>query len=274
MRNLKLQSAMEYLMTYGWAILIIAVVLGVLFQLGVFSSSSFSVRAPPGACRVLRTSVAVNLVGQCSGQLPQYVAQFNGQTSTINIGSAAALNPTSSQTASVWFKLGAVAPPSQWPGEFGNGKWAMYEETLTSAIGSYVTTDPGAVTTWCSISPSGSVPLDTWHHYVQTYDGSNIITYFDGQKIFTCPKTGTMVAGPLYISSTTFKGSITNAQLYNVSLAANDIQALYLEGMGGAPVMPSNLIGWWPLNGDTKDYSSGNNNGVPTAVSYASQYGK
>jgi len=36
----KAQSAMEYLMTYGWAILIIAVVLGALFSLGVFSSSN------------------------------------------------------------------------------------------------------------------------------------------------------------------------------------------------------------------------------------------
>ena len=40
-KNPKAQSAMEYLMTYGWAILIIAVVLGALFSLGVFSSSSF-----------------------------------------------------------------------------------------------------------------------------------------------------------------------------------------------------------------------------------------
>ena len=39
--NLRAQSAMEYLMTYGWAILIIAIVLGALFSLGVFSSSSF-----------------------------------------------------------------------------------------------------------------------------------------------------------------------------------------------------------------------------------------
>ena len=36
----KIQSAMEYLMTYGWAILIIAVVLGALYQLGVFNSGS------------------------------------------------------------------------------------------------------------------------------------------------------------------------------------------------------------------------------------------
>ncbi len=36
----KAQSAMEYLMTYGWAILIIAVVLGALFSLGVFNGSN------------------------------------------------------------------------------------------------------------------------------------------------------------------------------------------------------------------------------------------
>jgi len=36
------QSAMEYLMTYGWAILIIAVVLGALFSLGVFSGASLT----------------------------------------------------------------------------------------------------------------------------------------------------------------------------------------------------------------------------------------
>ena len=37
----KSQSAMEYLMTYGWAILVISVVLGALFSLGVFSGSNF-----------------------------------------------------------------------------------------------------------------------------------------------------------------------------------------------------------------------------------------
>ncbi|MCL5434505.1 MAG: hypothetical protein M1559_02215 [Candidatus Marsarchaeota archaeon] len=35
---LKAQSAMEYLMTYGWAILVIAIVLAALFTLGIFSS--------------------------------------------------------------------------------------------------------------------------------------------------------------------------------------------------------------------------------------------
>ena len=38
---IKAQSAMEYLMTYGWAILIVAVVLGALYSLGVFSGAAF-----------------------------------------------------------------------------------------------------------------------------------------------------------------------------------------------------------------------------------------
>ena len=41
---LKLQSAIEYLTTYGWAILIIAVALVALFELGIFN------RAPPTQC--------------------------------------------------------------------------------------------------------------------------------------------------------------------------------------------------------------------------------
>jgi hypothetical protein len=37
MAGQKLQSAMEYLMTYGWAILILAIVASVLFAIGAFS---------------------------------------------------------------------------------------------------------------------------------------------------------------------------------------------------------------------------------------------
>ncbi len=39
--SLKGQSAMEYLMTYGWAILIVAVILAALYQLGFFSGTNF-----------------------------------------------------------------------------------------------------------------------------------------------------------------------------------------------------------------------------------------
>lgn len=41
MLEMKGQSAMEYLLTYGWAFLIIAVVLGAMFALGIFNPSQF-----------------------------------------------------------------------------------------------------------------------------------------------------------------------------------------------------------------------------------------
>ena len=80
---------MEYLTTYGWFILVIAVVLGVLFELGVFNSSNFASKAQPGACYVYRpngpnTTEFVNLAGECNGMLPLYVASFsNAQDSYI-----------------------------------------------------------------------------------------------------------------------------------------------------------------------------------------------
>ncbi len=40
----RLQSAMEYLTTYGWAILVIAIVAAVLFSIGVFNPT------PPSSC--------------------------------------------------------------------------------------------------------------------------------------------------------------------------------------------------------------------------------
>ena len=46
-----------------------------------------------------------------------------------------------------------------------------------------------------------------------------------------------------------FNGQMSNAQLYNTSLDSSQILTLYQEGIGGAPVAPSNVVGWWPLNG-------------------------
>jgi hypothetical protein len=71
-RRLKAQSAMEYLMTYGWAILIIAVVLGALFSLGVFGGASLlgnSCIAGPGfLCSSMALSHTTGYLGVTLGQ--------------------------------------------------------------------------------------------------------------------------------------------------------------------------------------------------------------
>jgi hypothetical protein len=69
-----------------------------------------------------------------------------------------------------------------------------------------------------------------------------------------------------------FDGQMANVQLYNTSLSANDIQALYLEGIGGAPIKLQSLVGWWPLNGNANDYSGNANNGQTYNVNFVSNW--
>ena len=97
---------MEYLMTYGWAILIIAVVLAALFELGVFNPMTFAPKASPGSCQVVRpegagTTNFISLSGECNGELPQYVAQFNGNSADVLISNTLQVS-TNSFTWSLW----------------------------------------------------------------------------------------------------------------------------------------------------------------------------
>ena len=58
MNNKKAQSAMEYLMTYGWAILVVLIALGALFYLGVFNPKTVNTctATAPISCTDIRAS--------------------------------------------------------------------------------------------------------------------------------------------------------------------------------------------------------------------------
>jgi hypothetical protein len=272
----KIQSAMEYLMTYGWAILIIAVVLGVLFQLGVFSSSSFSVRAPPGACQVLRTTAGISLIGQCSGQMPQYVGSFSNW-GYVTAANSPTLNPVQAVTVAFWMKFGTFPSSGQW-------LTVVAKSGMNNQFFTYI--DPAGPTTitwsaktsggqaWCSFS---SALPNTWRHYVATYDSSSsfLKLYLNGVYQQSCGLSGTLLAGsgPVSIGGGASNlYSMANVQIYNASLDSDQIQALYSEGIGGAPVKIQSIMGWWPLNGDAKDYSGNGNNGALTSVSFKNQW--
>ncbi len=281
-RTAKAQSAMEYLMTYGWAILIIAVVLGALFQLGVFNAGAFAPRAPPGACQVFRpngpnTASLVNLEGVCSGELPQYVGVFNGQTGYINAGNQPVLQ-VQYLAASAWVNTNSIA---NWPDVVDQYNscltgWALRVSNAGSGYPEYVVNIGNSE---YGIDSNLKIPLNSWVNLVETWNGVAVTGYMNGQ----------LVAGPANptfsgsISSTQsvligegcggyLSGSIANVQIYNTSLTSPEVNALYAEGIGGAPIKLSNLVSWWPLNGNANDYSGNNNNGVPSAVTYTNQW--
>ncbi len=275
------QSAMEYLMTYGWSILIVAVVLGALFQLGVFNSANFAPRAPTGNCKILRVAGMSNLEGTCSGVLPQSVAVFN-QYSSCTSGNAPIVVSSIGQTTMSRLTIAAwvyITTPSNTAGLFhlysnncvtGNycGIWADGTGGIFIGAGNTVANYPSALV------------QGRWSFIALALDGAgNAIAYSNGNagilSTWSGPLTGITYFSMLGYSdgcADTSAASISNVQIYNASLDANQITALYQEGIGGAPIAPQSVVGWWPLNGDTKDYSGGNNAGMPTNVVYSSQW--
>ena len=69
-----------------------------------------------------------------------------------------------------------------------------------------------------------------------------------------------------------FTGYLSNIQIYNSELSSNSISELYNEGIGGAPIDLQSLIGWWPLNGNAKDYSSENIDGSIVKATFTDQW--
>ncbi len=278
----KIQSAMEYLMTYGWAILIISVVLVVLFSMGITNPLFLAPKATAGGCRVVRTSAAQSLEGICNGEIPQYVAQFNGQDSLIGILSLPNI-PQSSITISGWVYISGFTSSN------GDQEWWTNNAGL-GAIGlqSYPNTFPGATKTTLTffthnaISTETSVcqiiaNLNSWYFVVESVNGNTATLYVNGNTIPGCsftysnPGTEKDITIGSYGPTSSGAGNImdgleSNIQIYNTSLSASEVQALYQEGIGGAPIILQNLVGWWPLNGNANDYSGNNNDGTASNV--------
>ncbi len=274
MRATKSQSAMEYLMTYGWAILIIAVVLAVLFQLGVFNGSNFGNAATAGSCEVQKTSAGSSLVGECQGLVPKFVASFNG-AGKVTVTSVSS-EPTGSQSRTLTGWIYFTGQPT--------GGYAMASYGASSTYNAFYPfvrpTSQFLVTTFGSdllVSNGGAVP-GTWEFVAEAYNGVAEIGYLGISGSVTSASQATTATTPqssFYIGANPtggnlFVGDIANVQLYNTTLSSAEVTALYQEGIGGAPVNPNYIVGWWPLNGNANDYSGNNNNGAVSGVGFSS----
>ncbi len=282
--NFRNQSAMEYLMTYGWAILIIAVVLGALYSLGVFNMSAYMPKIGPGVCHVFRpngpgTSWNVALTGSCAGYLPQYVAQFANTLGSgnvqISIKSPSALqNNNGPFTISVWLDSNLWLSTSV-------QQIVMYNEQPSISGFRFGTVGPAGDIGFWTTQSGGTLSLiissnflnsHTWYHVVVVYQNQAGTLYVNGVNVVSgtgnyIGNTQNLIIGPQG-GSYSINGSVANVQVYDASLTANQVQYLYQEGIGGAPIYLQHLVGWWPLNGDTNDYSGNNNNGVPTNIAF------
>jgi len=303
---------MEYLMTYGWALLIIAVVLVALFQLGVFGSATSGPRAVAGACQVIKTVAGSSLQGECQGELPQFVAYFPGSnllnTNNIVTGAVSGISGSNPPfTVTGWVELPAinVNPSTDWMEPFV-GFSNIYQDAgifnatstgsaspLTMVWHRCSSADTCSTNGFCGLQSSVNNQITQsfggffgkWQFFAYSFDYPNYYFQLDSQSS-TAVNNGNgndinFNTGDLFYiggygsacGESSMRGYLSNIQLYNISLSSNEIQALYLEGIGGAPIRPQNLVGWWPLNGNTNDYSGNNNQGIVRGeVTYTSQW--
>jgi hypothetical protein len=281
--KIKSQAAMEYLMTYGWAILIISLALGVLYSLGVFNPKNFTPRVQPGSCFVFRpngpgTTDMLSLQGTC-GYLPMYVASFNGVNAYVDLPTSV-LGNWNQLTMGVWVKAPQYTGAS-WPGFIGShtASGSSYNIELgiwtnTGHLHLEVDTDTGNY----PMEGQLSIPWNKWFYAVLVYNGSSLTEYLNGVKGKSISATGKLKNVTCFqlgsgACSIFFNGTIANVQIYNTALSQQEIQYLYQEGLGGGPIRLANLVAWWPLNGDAKDYSGNNNHGtIYGGVSFIQNY--
>ena len=154
-------------------------------------------------------------------------------------------------------------------------------ELYTAAGCDGVSGEQPVMNAWCTDQLVGISINSGWIFAAYEYNGSYQIGFEGVDGTLYGPTTsqqpyGTTPNSPFYIGNgqgrSPFIGYIANVQVYNTSLSANEIQALYQEGIGGAPIDLQHLVAWWPLNGNANDYSGNGNNGQINNVNFVSNW--
>ncbi len=253
MGKMRLQSVLEYLMTYGWAIFIIAAVMAVLFYM-LFSGSASSLISPkasPGSCFVhiayvngnLGFSRSVrNLEGQCNNEIPEYTAKFNGVNSIVRIYGKSVLNYMPI-TYSMWIKpRNCETKPGQppycfdyifdyyYPSDYLYTSYlstmmttsTQYNGLVTSAISSAISTPDNSLTV-SLISPSypSSEFLGKWYYLAATYNGNTFTLYLNGASVATSnlPMSYSGVNHNLFLGAESVPNSLISYDSFNGSIA-------------------------------------------------------
>ena len=100
-KNKRSQSALEYMMTYGWAILIIVIVAVVLYSMGIFSPSSFlSFSGITGLSGFQPASAACASNGQMIVKLSNSLG-YQVSINSINVTSSSGVSVTQSESATL-----------------------------------------------------------------------------------------------------------------------------------------------------------------------------
>ena len=125
---------------------------------------------------------------------------------------------------------------------------------------------------------TGATFANQWVHIVGTYNGTQIKIYINGELVNTSNLTSTVstttnakIGRRNYNTAEPFQGSISSVAVYNVTKSAEEIYAIYQQGITYDESSLSGLQGYWRMGDDTSkaypiiaDSSSNSNDGTIT----------
>lgn len=196
-----------------------------------------------------------------NSSLKDYVFDFNGTSSYLDLGSTTFIDTSSSFTISGWYKSDGITA------SFDN-TFAFKTNSTASFIGYY--NNYGGYSPFCfglagnsTFRMDGGTIPSGWFHLSLVYDGNGIANttsytlYINNQSQSLTTAGG--LSGPNninhigeYNSGNYFNGEISNVQTFNTALPAtgsNSVETLYNNGspltsMSGF----TSLQGWWKLD--------------------------
>jgi|11BtaG_2_1085332.scaffolds.fasta_scaffold10392_4 hypothetical protein len=217
---------------------------------------------------------------------------FDGTDDYLDLGTASALNPTSSLTVSAWVKTDShtntpgvydVIYSSSKDSSGSNGGIALANNQNKWKCYFY------SGTTWYAVESDNNVVDGQWYHLASTWDGTTAKLYVNGSVQTSTASISsityfTAVSAKVgsYFTGNYLNGLIDEVSLFDSALSASDVTAIYNSGVP-PDISSLNPVGWWrvgdgtgdtdsaggtPANGDTigtvVDQGSGSNNATGT----------
>ena len=209
---------------------------------------------------------------------------FNGGVDAVRVPASASLN-VQSLTIDAWVFPKTISglpgmPVVEWNNNedsFGVHLWLW--GTSEDIFANLVTTNNSSNT----ISANKKITLDTWNHIALTYDKNTgeAILYVNGGQVAQTNfgPLNLQTSYPLFIgrrpaggNDRSFYGFIDEVEIYNRALSADEILAIYNAGGGGkcktCTSPPSDMVSWWPGDGNANDIIGGNNGTLKGGVTF------
>jgi hypothetical protein len=151
---------------------------------------------------------------------------------------------------------------SKWESSHVAGSFLFF---AGSFFGFAVKTENG----FAEIKAETIIDSNFWYNLIGIYDGRTIKLYVNGELAGIENLSGAISANDLPLTfgerstgGLPFTGYLSNIQIYGRALNQTEIETIYLNGLPGDPLPYPELLGWWLLNGDARDCSGNQNDGI------------